>query len=92
MVNSKTQPRGTRRWVHRTEKYGRSLLAGASGFIFVNHYPAYGPATGGIGSNDEGLIPGISLSYEDGALPPAADPAQGRRARAHHAAPTVPSR
>lgn len=67
MVNSKTQPRGMRRWVHRNEKYGRSLLAGASGFIFVNHYPAYGPATGGIGSNDEGLIPAISLSYEDGA-------------------------
>jgi aminopeptidase YwaD len=68
MVNSKTQPRGVRRWVHRNEKYGRSLLAGAVGFIFVNHYPAYGPATGGIGSNDEGLIPGISVSYEDGAF------------------------
>ena len=68
MVNSKTQPRGMRRWVHRKEKYGRSLLAGAVGFIFVNHYPAYGPATGGVGSNDEGLIPAISLSYEDGAF------------------------
>ena len=68
MVNSKTQPRGMRRWVHRNEKYGRSLLAGATGFIFVNHYPAYGPATGGIGSNDEGLIPAISLSFEDGAF------------------------
>ena len=68
MANSKTQPRGVRRWVHRNEKYGRSMLAGAVGFIFVNHYPAYGPATGGIGSNDEGLIPAISLSYEDGAF------------------------
>ena len=68
MVNSKTYPRGVRRWVHRNEKYGRSLLAGAVGFIFVNHYPAYGPATGGIGSNDEGLIPAISLSHEDGAF------------------------
>ena len=68
MVNSKTQPKGTQRWVHRNEKYGRSLLAGANGFIFVNHYPAYGPATGGIGSDGEGLIPGISISYEDGAF------------------------
>lgn len=67
MVNSKTQPRGAKRWVHRMEKYGRSILAGATGFIFVNHYPAYGPATGGIGDNDEGLIPAISVSYEDGA-------------------------
>ncbi len=68
MVNSKTQPRGAKRWVHRMEKYGRSILAGATGFIFVNHYPAYGPATGGIGDNAEGLIPGISISYEDGAF------------------------
>ena len=68
MVNSKAQPRGMRRWVHRNEKYGRSLMAGAVGFIFVNHYPGYGPATGGIGDNDEGLIPGISVSYEDGAF------------------------
>ncbi|MEM7126415.1 MAG: M28 family peptidase [Chloroflexota bacterium] len=66
MVNSKTQPRGSKRWVHRMEKYGRSILAGATGFIFVNHYPAYGPATGGIGDNEEGLIPAISVSYEDG--------------------------
>lgn len=68
MVNSKTQPRGSSRWVHRNEKYGRSMLAGASGFIFVNHYPAYGPATGGIGENYEGLIPAISVSYEDGSF------------------------
>jgi len=68
MVDSTAQPRGTKRWVHRMEKYGRSILAGAAGFIFVNHYPAYGPATGGIGDNAEGLIPGISLSYEDGAF------------------------
>lgn len=67
MVNSKTQPRGAKRWVHRMEKYGRSILAGAKGFIFVNHYPAYGPATGGIGDNAEGLIPAISVSYENGA-------------------------
>ncbi len=68
MVNSKTQPRGMRRWVHRNEKLGRSMLAGAVGFIFVNHYPAYGPATGGVGSNGPSLIPAISVSYEDGAF------------------------
>ncbi|MEZ4868771.1 MAG: M20/M25/M40 family metallo-hydrolase [Caldilineaceae bacterium] len=66
MVNSKTQPRGAKRWVHRMEKYGRSILAGATGFIFVNHYPAYGPATGGVGDDAEGLIPAISVAYEDG--------------------------
>jgi len=68
MVNSKTQPRDSQRWVHRSEKYGQSLVAGATGFIFVNHYPAYGPATGGMGRDDEALIPCISVSYEDGAF------------------------
>lgn len=67
MVNSKTQPRGSSRWVHRSEKYGRAMLAGASAFIFVNHYPGYGPATGSIGKNAAGPIPAISVSYEDGA-------------------------
>jgi aminopeptidase YwaD len=68
MVNSKTAPRGMSRWVHRNEKYGRSIMAGAAGFIFVNHYPAYGPATGGVGDNGQGPIPAISLAYEDGAF------------------------
>ncbi|MFC2031741.1 M28 family peptidase, partial [Chloroflexota bacterium] len=68
MTTSVISPKGSPRWIHRGEKYGRSLLAGASAFIFVNHYPGYGPATGGIGHDGEGLIPGISISMEDGAL------------------------
>ncbi|MBN1660571.1 MAG: M20/M25/M40 family metallo-hydrolase [Anaerolineae bacterium] len=67
MTTSVTSPRGSKRWVHRGEKFGRSLLAGAVGFIFVNHYPGYGPATGGIGNAGEALIPGISVAKEDGA-------------------------
>jgi len=69
MTNSELYPKGIKRWVHRQEKYGRSLLAGAAGFIFVNHYPGYGPATGGIGSHGKaGPIPGISIAHEDGAF------------------------
>jgi len=68
MTTSVVAPKGSKRWIHRSEKYGRSLLAGATGFIFVNHYPGYGPATGGIGHDGEGLIPGISISKEDGAF------------------------
>jgi Zn-dependent M28 family amino/carboxypeptidase len=68
MVTSEINPKNTKRWVHRSEKFGRSVLAGATGFIFVNHYPAYGPATGGIGyRNQAALIPGISISKEGGA-------------------------
>ncbi len=68
MTTSVVSPKGSKRWIHRSEKYGRSLLAGAVGFIFVNHYPGYGPATGSIGHDGEGLIPGISICKEDGAL------------------------
>lgn len=58
---------GVTRWIHRGEKLGRSILADAAGFIFVNHYPGFGPPTGGIGhSNKPALIPGIGMSLEDG--------------------------
>ncbi len=70
-TNSMTYPQGSRRWIHRHEKYDRAMLAGAAGFIFVNHYPGYGPATGSIGPDEphsgEALIPGISISMENGA-------------------------
>jgi hypothetical protein len=77
LTTSEVNPKGVKRWIHRNEKYGRSILAGAIGFIFVNHYPGYGPATGGIGRdpensgealNGEAPIPGVSVSLEDGAF------------------------
>ena len=59
---------GVTRWVHRGEKLGRSILAGAAGFIFINHYPGFGPPTGGIAHNNQpALIPGVGMSLEDGA-------------------------
>jgi Zn-dependent M28 family amino/carboxypeptidase len=66
MTTSAVSPKGSTRWIHRGEKYGRSLLAGATGFIFVNHYEGYGPATGSLG--DGAPIPGISICKEDGAF------------------------
>ncbi len=72
LTNSVVYPDESKRWIHRNEKYGRALLAGAIGFIFVNHYPGFGPVTGGIGPDDpyggEALIPGFSVSLEDGAF------------------------
>lgn len=69
LTTSEVTPNGSSRRIHRSEKYGRSLLAGAKGFIFVNHYPGYGPATGGIGhEGDPGFIAGISVSKENGAF------------------------
>jgi len=69
MTTSVFSPKDTKRWVHRNEKFGRSLLAGATGFIFVNHYPGYGPATGGIGDHGKAApAPGLSIAKEDGAF------------------------
>ncbi len=68
MTTSVVSPKGVTRWIHRSEKYGRSHLAGAAGFIFVNHYPGYGPATGSIGKPGKAPIPGISICKEDGAF------------------------
>jgi Iap family predicted aminopeptidase len=69
MTTSVITPKKVKRWVHRNEKLHRSLLVGATGFIFVNHYPGYGPATGGIGYKGKTApIPGISISKEDGAF------------------------
>jgi len=55
-------PVGMQRFLHRSEKYVRSILAGAKGWIFMNHYPAYGPPTGGISP----VVPAVGISYEDG--------------------------
>ena len=60
MVSSKL-PLGVSR-MHRSEKFNRSVMVGAKGWIFMNHYPAYGPPTGGISP----IIPAIGISYEDG--------------------------
>jgi aminopeptidase YwaD len=68
MTTSVVAPAGSKRWIHRGEKYGRSVLAGARAFIFVNHYAGYGPATGGVGHDGPGHIPAISICKEDGAF------------------------
>ena len=63
MVTSRN-PLGMTRFLHRSEKYMRSILAGAKGWIFMNHYPAHGPPTGGISP----IIPAVGVSYEDGSF------------------------
>jgi len=60
-------PRGLPRTVHRSEKYQRSVLAGAAAFLYANQYEGYGPETGSIANDREAPIPGISISREDAA-------------------------
>ena len=62
------QPVSATRWIHRTEKYNRSVLAGASAFIFMGNEPGYGPVTGALGFDRWGVIPGIMVSRETGLL------------------------
>ena len=61
MVTSRNPP-GFNRFLHRNEKFQRSILAGAAGWIFMNHYPTYGPPTGGISP----IVPSLGVSYEEG--------------------------
>ncbi|HMK82744.1 MAG TPA: M28 family peptidase [Candidatus Bathyarchaeia archaeon] len=61
MVSS-ANPIGMDRPLHRSEKFLRSVLAGAKGWIFMNQYPGYGPQTGGVSP----VIPSVGVSYEDG--------------------------
>ena len=56
------------RWIQRTEKYNRSVLAGAKAFIFVGAHEGLGPITGALGFNKWGPIPGIVVSKETAML------------------------
>ena len=54
------------RSIHRREKYGRAILAGATGFIFMNSQPGKLQQTGSLRTNSIGQIPAVSISYEEG--------------------------
>lgn len=51
---------------HRWRKYEMSVRAGAAAFIIANNIPRIGPVTGGIKTPQEGSIPAVGVSYEDG--------------------------
>jgi len=54
------------RWIHRREKYGRAVAAGAVGFLFVNHLPGMLAPTGSLRPGKLAEIPAVGLSHEDG--------------------------
>lgn len=54
------------RWIHRREKYGRAVAAGAVGFLFVNHLPGMLAPTGSLRPGQVAEIPAVGLSREDG--------------------------
>jgi Zn-dependent M28 family amino/carboxypeptidase len=66
VVASTTTPEGSR-FVHRMEKYGAAVDAGAAGFVFVNHVPGQLPPTGSLRFDREAEIPAVGVSAETGA-------------------------
>jgi Iap family predicted aminopeptidase len=59
---SGAKPPGMAKNPHRTEKFNRSILAGARGWIFTNRSPGKGQVTGGVSP----IVPAIGTTFEDG--------------------------
>ena len=59
---SGAKPPGMVKNPHRTEKFNRSILAGARGWIFTNRSPGKGQVTGGVSP----IVPAIGTTFEDG--------------------------
>ena len=64
LASSASSPEGQR--IHRREKYGRAVAAGAVGFLFANHLPGMLAPTGSLRGGRVAEIPGLGLSREDG--------------------------
>ena len=64
-VASTTTPPG-QRFVHRMEKFGHAIAAGAKAFVFVNHVPGQLPPTGALTFDREAAAPGVGVSAETG--------------------------
>ncbi|WP_327053209.1 M28 family metallopeptidase [Halomicrococcus gelatinilyticus] len=65
-VASTTTPPGNR-FVHRMEKFGHAVAAGAEAFVFHNHVPGQLPPTGSLTFGDVAARPGVGVSRETGA-------------------------
>ncbi len=66
VVTSTTTPESYGRFVHRMEKYGHAVEAGAAAFVFANHKPGQLPPTGSLRFDGEGAIPAVGVSLEAG--------------------------
>ncbi len=64
LASSASSPEGQR--IHRREKYGRAVAAGAVGFLFANHLPGMLAPAGSLRGGRVAEIPGLGLSHEDG--------------------------
>ncbi|WP_122090220.1 M28 family peptidase [Halalkalicoccus subterraneus] len=89
VVASTTTPPEKGRFVHRMEKFGHAIAAGAEAFVFANHVPGQLPPTGALRFDAEAAAPGVGVSKETGAW--LSDYAErGARAKLSVAADTEP--
>jgi Zn-dependent M28 family amino/carboxypeptidase len=65
-VASTSTPPGSR-FVHRMEKFGHAVEAGAAAFVFVNHVEGQLPPTGALKFGSEASAPAVGVSAETGA-------------------------
>ncbi len=61
-----TDSPGGGRYVHRMEKYGHAVEAGAEAFVFAHHEPGQLAPTGTLRFGHEGAVPAVGVSYETG--------------------------
>jgi len=66
MVTTESPP-DLKRTMHRVEKFGRAVAAGAAAFIWMRDEPGLLEETGSLRFNAEAEIPGIAVSKETGA-------------------------
>lgn len=66
IVVARTDTPAGERFVHRMEKYGTAVEAGASVFVFTNHVPGQLPPTGSLTFGTEAPIPAVGVSRETG--------------------------
>ena len=64
-VASTTTPSGGR-FVHRMEKFGHAVDAGAAAFVFRNHVPGQLPPTGALRFGEAAAAPAVGVSSETG--------------------------
>jgi Zn-dependent M28 family amino/carboxypeptidase len=64
-VANTTTPEGGR-FVHRMEKFGHAVEAGAEGFVFTNHVEGQLPPTGALRFADEAEAVAVGVSHETG--------------------------
>ncbi|PSP97393.1 aminopeptidase [Halobacteriales archaeon QS_5_70_17] len=65
-VASTDTPPEKGRFVHRMEKFGHAVEAGAAAFVFANHVPGQLPPTGALRFGSEAAVPGVGVSKETG--------------------------